>query len=206
MRPAPLLNNSTRRVLTVRGGRANSFRGTETDGVLLWRSPPSRRREILGQYGLHDTDTGSPEAQVAMLTKRISDLTEHLRSISMITTPVVACCCWSAAVVGCSRARGPGRRRALPFADRAPGPAPLSAAGGCPGDRCVAGPLCPRCNMRTFARRLVRLEHPRCGPRTSARVVPASQRGSPIGRSSVVAAGLEIPLTRPLRSTAVAVR
>ena len=35
--------------------------------------------EILGQYGLHDTDTGSPEAQVAMLSKRISDLTEHLK-------------------------------------------------------------------------------------------------------------------------------
>lgn len=29
---------------------------------------------------LHDTDTGSPEAQVAMLTKRISDLTEHLKT------------------------------------------------------------------------------------------------------------------------------
>jgi small subunit ribosomal protein S15 len=28
---------------------------------------------------LHDSDTGSPEAQVAMLTKRISDLTEHLK-------------------------------------------------------------------------------------------------------------------------------
>ena len=38
-----------------------------------------QKKEILGQYGLHDTDTGSPEAQVAMLTKRISDLTEHLK-------------------------------------------------------------------------------------------------------------------------------
>ena len=38
-----------------------------------------QKKEILGQYGLHETDTGSAEAQVAMLTKRISDLTEHLK-------------------------------------------------------------------------------------------------------------------------------
>ena len=28
----------------------------------------------------HETDTGSPEVQIAILTKRISDLTEHLKS------------------------------------------------------------------------------------------------------------------------------
>ena len=49
------------------------------DGVVSWRSLPNRKKTILGQYGLHDTDTGSPEAQVALLTKRISDLTEHLK-------------------------------------------------------------------------------------------------------------------------------
>ena len=38
-----------------------------------------QKKEILTQYGLHETDTGSAEAQVAMLTKRISDLTEHLK-------------------------------------------------------------------------------------------------------------------------------
>jgi small subunit ribosomal protein S15 len=38
-----------------------------------------QKKTILGEYGVHDTDTGSPEAQVAMLTKRISDLTEHLK-------------------------------------------------------------------------------------------------------------------------------
>jgi small subunit ribosomal protein S15 len=37
------------------------------------------KKAILAEYGLHETDTGSPEAQVAMLTKRISDLTEHLK-------------------------------------------------------------------------------------------------------------------------------
>ena len=38
------------------------------------------KKVVLGEYGLHPTDTGSPEAQVAMLSKRISDLTEHLKN------------------------------------------------------------------------------------------------------------------------------
>ncbi len=38
-----------------------------------------QKKTVLGEYGLHPTDTGSPEAQVAMLTKRIVDLTEHLK-------------------------------------------------------------------------------------------------------------------------------
>jgi len=38
-----------------------------------------QKKTILTEYGLHAADTGSPEAQVAMLTKRISDLTEHLK-------------------------------------------------------------------------------------------------------------------------------
>lgn len=39
-----------------------------------------QKKQILAEYGLHETDTGSPEAQVAILTKRISDLTEHLKT------------------------------------------------------------------------------------------------------------------------------
>jgi small subunit ribosomal protein S15 len=35
---------------------------------------------ILTEYGLHESDTGSPEAQVALLTKRIVGLTEHLKT------------------------------------------------------------------------------------------------------------------------------
>lgn len=34
---------------------------------------------IIGEYHVHDTDTGSPEVQIAMLTKRITQLTEHLK-------------------------------------------------------------------------------------------------------------------------------
>ena len=38
-----------------------------------------KKAEILKAYGLHETDTGSPEAQVALLTERINNLTEHLK-------------------------------------------------------------------------------------------------------------------------------
>ena len=38
-----------------------------------------QKKSILAEYGLHETDTGSPEAQVAMLTNRINTLTEHLK-------------------------------------------------------------------------------------------------------------------------------
>ncbi|GAB2820692.1 30S ribosomal protein S15 [Lentzea nigeriaca] len=38
-----------------------------------------QKKSILAEYGLHDSDTGSTEAQVALLSKRIADLTEHLK-------------------------------------------------------------------------------------------------------------------------------
>ena len=37
------------------------------------------KREVISQFGKTDTDTGSPEVQVALLTRRINHLTEHLR-------------------------------------------------------------------------------------------------------------------------------
>lgn len=37
------------------------------------------KKTILAEYGLHETDTGSPEAQIALLSRRISELTEHLK-------------------------------------------------------------------------------------------------------------------------------
>jgi small subunit ribosomal protein S15 len=37
------------------------------------------KREIVGKYGRDAADTGSTEVQVALLTARINDLTEHLR-------------------------------------------------------------------------------------------------------------------------------
>ncbi|MCA1186872.1 MULTISPECIES: 30S ribosomal protein S15 [Saccharopolyspora] len=38
-----------------------------------------QKKQILADYGLHESDTGSAEAQVALLTNRISGLTEHLK-------------------------------------------------------------------------------------------------------------------------------
>lgn len=38
------------------------------------------KKSILTEYGLHDSDTGSAEAQVALLTHRIVGLTEHLKT------------------------------------------------------------------------------------------------------------------------------
>jgi small subunit ribosomal protein S15 len=40
----------------------------------------AQKNEVLTEYGLREGDTGSPEAQVALLTKRIKDLTEHLKA------------------------------------------------------------------------------------------------------------------------------
>lgn len=54
MPPIPLLDSETQRVM-----KATS--------------------EIVAEYGTHDSDTGSPEVQVALLTERINHLTEHLR-------------------------------------------------------------------------------------------------------------------------------
>lgn len=38
------------------------------------------KREIINDFRIHESDTGSPEVQVAILTKRINELTEHLRA------------------------------------------------------------------------------------------------------------------------------
>jgi small subunit ribosomal protein S15 len=37
------------------------------------------KREVIQQFGKTETDTGSPEVQIALLTRRINQLTEHLR-------------------------------------------------------------------------------------------------------------------------------
>lgn len=39
-----------------------------------------RRQELIKEYAIKDGDTGSPEVQVAILTERINNLTEHFRS------------------------------------------------------------------------------------------------------------------------------
>ncbi len=38
-----------------------------------------KKKDIIEKYRIHDSDTGSPEVQVALLTERISYLTEHFK-------------------------------------------------------------------------------------------------------------------------------
>lgn len=40
---------------------------------------PVRKQETIKQYRAHESDTGSPEVQIALLSERIAHLTEHLR-------------------------------------------------------------------------------------------------------------------------------
>ena len=39
-----------------------------------------RKQELIKEYAVKDGDTGSPEVQVAVLTERITNLTEHLKT------------------------------------------------------------------------------------------------------------------------------
>ena len=38
------------------------------------------KQEIVGKHGRSDADTGSPQVQIALLSRRIDELTEHLRT------------------------------------------------------------------------------------------------------------------------------
>jgi len=42
-------------------------------------TPASKKRETIERFKTHESDTGSPEIQIALLTNRISHLTEHLK-------------------------------------------------------------------------------------------------------------------------------
>ena len=41
-----------------------------------------RKQELVAQFGKGDSDTGTPEVQIALMTEHINDLTEHLRTHS----------------------------------------------------------------------------------------------------------------------------
>ena len=41
-----------------------------------------RKSELIGQFRNHDTDTGSPEVQIAILSERITYLTDHFKTHS----------------------------------------------------------------------------------------------------------------------------
>ncbi len=41
---------------------------------------PDQKTAIITEFATHDGDTGSPEVQIAVLTRRINELTEHFRA------------------------------------------------------------------------------------------------------------------------------
>lgn len=51
----------------------------------------ARKAEIIEAYKLHDGDTGSPEVQIAILSDRISHLTEHLKVHKRTSIQDAAC-------------------------------------------------------------------------------------------------------------------
>lgn len=40
---------------------------------------PTKKKEVIDKFRKHDSDTGSPEVQIALLTERITHLTEHFK-------------------------------------------------------------------------------------------------------------------------------
>jgi len=49
-----------------------------------------KKTELVQKFRTHETDTGSPEVQVAILSERIAGLTEHFRPTPTTTTVVAA--------------------------------------------------------------------------------------------------------------------
>ncbi len=41
---------------------------------------PERKKEVIGQYAIQKDDTGSPEVQIAILSERIANLTDHFKT------------------------------------------------------------------------------------------------------------------------------
>lgn len=41
---------------------------------------PERKKEVIAEYAIKKNDTGSPEVQVAVLSERIANLTEHFKN------------------------------------------------------------------------------------------------------------------------------
>ena len=61
-----------------------------------------KKKEIFEKYGKSNTDTGSPEAQIALFSYRIAHLTEHLKSNHKIIALNELLKCWLVNVVVCS--------------------------------------------------------------------------------------------------------
>ena len=62
-------------------GFSQPYAGTLTSNILKGgiKMLKEEKQAIMAEYATHEGDTGSPEVQIALLTKRINDLTEHLK-------------------------------------------------------------------------------------------------------------------------------
>ena len=49
---------------------------------------PAKKTDIISKFRTHDSDTGSPEVQIAILSERIGELTEHFKTHKKIMAPV----------------------------------------------------------------------------------------------------------------------
>ena len=73
---APSLEGSARALVRVRSCDAT---GPLARGDLLLEGMIMEKQAVIGEHKRHDSDTGSPEVQIALLTARINHLTEHLK-------------------------------------------------------------------------------------------------------------------------------
>ena len=60
-----------------------------------------RKAELIKDNATKSGDTGSPEVQIAILTERITNLTEHFKQHKRTTTPAVAFSRWSVCAGSC---------------------------------------------------------------------------------------------------------
>ena len=54
--------------------------GWVTNGVSEMSMAAEAKTQIVTDFKIHEKDTGSPEVQIALLTRRITELTEHLKT------------------------------------------------------------------------------------------------------------------------------
>lgn len=70
------------RGLTAKGPRVYSRRKTTFSREVLQKMPQDAdvKKDVISKYRLHESDTGSSEVQVALLSQRIEYLTEHFKT------------------------------------------------------------------------------------------------------------------------------
>jgi small subunit ribosomal protein S15 len=58
---------------------ASAVGDLHTEGTAVTKQVSIDKNNVIGEHKVHNTDTGSPEVQIALLTARINQLTEHLK-------------------------------------------------------------------------------------------------------------------------------